>query len=196
MTEKVLISRDTIRLHHKDSGSNGFNGYKVIEVDNRKEYIQSAMTEKPDVLVQYMLKPDFSLITDIELMRKLLPEALFIGVLNYPHKYYIAEMLRAGVLGYLLITDIEELSQAVKYVSKLNIYISGKLRKAIAHDLLEMNLDSDKLFEHINNDHIRNLLDHVGNGKTVDQISSDMAISEQTVKSLVETLFINWASKI
>ncbi|HUU09807.1 MAG TPA: response regulator transcription factor [Phycisphaerae bacterium] len=117
-------------------------GMKVVgEAANGREAVRLARELAPDVVVMDVSMPDLNGIEATRQIASRVPAARVVALSMHSDRRFVAEMLRAGALGYLLKESaFDELARAVRAVAAGGTYLSP----AVAGDVVEGFVQGDR----------------------------------------------------
>ncbi len=108
-----------------------------LEVVGEASDFETAASEvaraRPDVIVLDLRMPDGSRATSIEHVRRLSPTTAVVVTTMHENELYATRALRAGALGFVLVdTADRELADAVRRAASGRVYLSARVRRAVA----------------------------------------------------------------
>jgi DNA-binding NarL/FixJ family response regulator len=155
-------------------------GFEVIgEASNSSDTIELYRRLQPDVLLLDLRMPQKGGIEVARSIRSEFPEARILVVTSYQTEEEVLQVLRAGVLGYILKDlDREMLMEAIQAVCVGKRWVSPGIEKQIAEGIAHRPLTAREL----------EVLRLLARGLTNREIASVFQISESTVKNHVNHL--------
>jgi len=126
LVDDQKIMRDVLRSFlEKQSGME-----VVAEADNGLTAIKLTRKFRPDVIIMDIVMPDLNGIDATRRIVEEFPDAKVIALSMHSDSQFVAGMLKAGTLGYLLKDCVlEELVLAVRAVLNNKTYLSSKLER-------------------------------------------------------------------
>jgi two-component system response regulator NreC len=130
MKLRVLLADDhTLVRHSLSKYLQAQNGFEVVgEAQDGSEAVDLAKMLQPDVIIMDISMPNLN---GIDATRQILSahsETKVIGLSMHTGKRWVAEMFKAGALGYLTKDcDFDELLDAVSRVTTGHIYLSPQI---------------------------------------------------------------------
>jgi DNA-binding NarL/FixJ family response regulator len=155
----------------------------VGEAANGAEAVRLAQELRPAVVLMDLLMPVMDGIAAIAAIRRELPETEVIALTSVLEDATVAEVVRAGAIGYLLKdTDGEELSRAVKAAAVGQVQLSPQ---AVARLMREVRApESPKALTGRETE----VLKLLAQGQSNKQIAQSLNIGEKTVHSHVSNI--------
>jgi DNA-binding NarL/FixJ family response regulator len=154
----------------------------VGEAEDSTTAIQLAYELKPDVI---LIDVNMSGINSIDTTRQIsqeFPNIKIVALSIYPRKAFIAEMLRAGVSGYVLKNHIfSELLKAIKAVMADEIYLCPKTTSVIVGDYVQSRSGGGGSPDEPLTDRERKVLELLSDGKSSKEIAGIIDMSVKTV---------------
>jgi DNA-binding NarL/FixJ family response regulator len=153
----------------------------VAEADNGQQAIAQYRIHQPDVSILDLNMPEVGGVEAITTIRAEFPNAAIIMFSIYETDEDIYQGLRAGAKAYLLKdTPCQEILEVIRAVSDGQRYVSAEIGTKLAARMDRPNL-SDREYE---------VLTLMASGKSNKMISSELNISENTVKFHVANVMI------
>ena len=114
------------------------NDLEVVGVaDNGRRALQMARRLKPDVVIMDIAMPELNGIDAARQIVNEVPGVKIIALSMHSDRHFVEEMLRAGVMGYLLKESaFEELIKAVRVVCAGKKYLSPDVTEIVLRDFL------------------------------------------------------------
>ena len=157
----------------------------VAEAENGRKAVQSAMDNKPDVVVMDVSMPDLNGIEATKQIVENLPETRVIALSMHSDKRFVMGMLRAGASGYLLKDCAsQELANAIHQVAVGKKYLSPEITGVVIDDFLlgasseEVATATSKLSARE-----REVLQLIAEGWSTKQIASHLYVSVKTIET-------------
>jgi DNA-binding NarL/FixJ family response regulator len=156
----------------------------VGEAENGSGAVKKAMELSPDVMIMDIGMPDLN---GIEATRQILsenPQIKVIALSMHAENRYIAEMLKAGALAYLLKdSTFEELIKAIRSVLAKKIFLSQTIAETVITDYVtHIPRESFSAFS-ILTQREREVLQLIAEGKSTKEIASTLFLSVKTVET-------------
>jgi two-component system, NarL family, response regulator NreC len=155
----------------------------VAETENGKLTVEKALEISPDVVIMDVGMPDLNGIEATRAIVEALPDIKVLGLSIHADKRFVAGMLKAGAVGYLLKDcAFEELVQAIRFVMAQKFYLSPSVAHVVVEDYVR----------HLSVQHSsasgltpreRQVLALLAEGKTTRQVSVLLQLSEKTIVS-------------
>jgi DNA-binding NarL/FixJ family response regulator len=150
------------------------------EASDGREAIVLCERNKPDIAVLDLAMP---LLNGIDAAREIIKTNSKIKVIlltMHTEDHLVLESLRAGVTGYVLKTRASsELVQAIRAVSKGEMFLTQSISRTIVQAFLNKNEEQDRFLS----DRERQVLQLVAEGKTTKELASILGISAKTAES-------------
>jgi len=179
---KIITTDDhpTIR----DGIINVLSHEKDIEVigsaENGAVLLSMLENNKPDLILIDINMPVMNGIDAIKVIKSKYPEIKLIVFSQYDEKRFVKRVLKEGANGYLLKSaDANELLKAIRMVIGGGMYLSDELPNAFAE---KSQAKSNYLFAELTTRE-KEILIHICDGKTTDEIAEILFISFNTVES-------------
>jgi two-component system, NarL family, response regulator LiaR len=151
------------------------------EAHDGAEALALARKLKPDVVLMDLLMPVMDGITATAAIRRELPEVEVVALTSIVEDHAVIEAMRAGAIGYLLKdTDAEELCRAIKAAAQGQVQLSPQAAALLLREVRT----PESIVEHLT-DRETEVLKLLAQGDSNKEISRDLQIGEQTVKTHV-----------
>jgi DNA-binding NarL/FixJ family response regulator len=154
----------------------------VAEADNGQRTVQLARELSPDVVIMDITMPDLN---GIEATRQVIhevPGTKVVALSMHSDEQFVAGMLGAGALGYVLKDcAIEELCSAVRAVIANQTYLSPAISEVVVKDYLSR-LSKNKLVPELSKRE-GEVLQLVAEGKTSKEIAAILNLSAKTIST-------------
>ncbi len=150
-----------------------------------QEAVAAAKTHTPQVMLLDMFLPDQPAVQTIEQIKAVSPNSQIVILTSHEGNEYIADILKAGALSYIL-KDIspEDLINVVKQAASGKSILNARLAQEFMKDL---NSESSDLYNSLT-ERERGVLHLIAKGMTNGEIADSLCISETTVKSHVSNI--------
>jgi len=158
-------------------------GTVIGKASNGEEFLELLSHLKPDLVLMDINMPQMDGIEATKKALEIMPDLKIIAFTMFGEEEYYYKMMELGVKGFILKSSgIDELEKAIQDVIKGESYFSEELLKKII-----INFDrktTNKSIENIGiNDLEMEVMKHICQGCTHDEIAQKLSISLLTVKS-------------
>jgi len=151
----------------------------VGEASNGREAIQQFRAQRPDVTLMDLQMPDMNGLDAIIAIRNEFPQARIVVLTTYTGDIQVLRALKAGAQGYLLKNLLhKELLQTIRDVHAGKTALSPEASHEVASHVTEDALTSAEVA----------VLRLIAAGNANKQISYQLSISEETVKTRVKNI--------
>jgi two-component system invasion response regulator UvrY len=152
----------------------------IDEASNSSEVIEKS--KQCDVVVLDISMPGRDGIDVLKQLKQLNPDLQVLILSMYPEDQYAYRAIKAGASGYLTKNKASsELIEAIRRVATGRKYISADVAEQLAIDL---GRDADRPLHQLLSDREYQVMCMIASGKTVGQISKELAISVSSVSTL------------
>ena len=158
------------------------DGIEIVgEAENGSEVVELAAKLRPDVIIIDVSMPGVNGIEATRLIIEKMPSARIVALSTYSKRSFVAEMLKAGALGYVLKSYLfDELTRAIHAVAANKHYLSPQITDVLIEDYIDQSsgvagADSNKL-----TDRERRMLQLLAEGQSTKQIAFSLNISPKT----------------
>lgn len=157
----------------------------VATATNGAEALAAVKKNKPMVVLLDLLMPDQDAVTTIGQIREASPDSRVVILTSHEGDEYIADVLQAGALSYVL-KDMgpDELIGVVRQAAKGR----GILNERLAKTLLDSSKKENRQLHDRLTDREMEVLRQIATGATNTDIAGRLFISETTVKSHVSSI--------
>lgn len=153
-------------------------GLTVVEAKTGSQGLAAA-TAEPDVIVLDLNLPDMRGLDVLAKLRGICPDARIIVFSMYEEPAFVARALEAGALGYVTKNDDpDSLLEAIDSVMAGQAYLA----RTVAMKLALGKLGAERMDPLSSRE--RRLVELLGSGRTLGEISADMEVSYRTAASL------------
>jgi len=136
----------------------------------------------PDIVIMDISMPGLNGIETTHQIIDTIPGVNIIALSMYSERRFVAGMLKAGAKGYLLKDcAFDELSEAIRVVNSQNMYLSFKIIKIIAQDVLNLLSDQYLLSNISINGEEGKVLQLLAKGRSSEQFASELSENLETV---------------
>lgn len=154
----------------------------VAEAGEGGEAVGLAKKVKPDVVILDVAMPQVNGIEAAKQIRIVHPKARIIALTMHTDKNYLAGMLGAGTVGYLLKDCAsEELVQAVRDVIAGKVYFSSDVAPLILEDYADRSVPQERAAEPILTAKEIEVLQWLASGLGTREIAERMEVSGKTI---------------
>lgn len=154
------------------------------EARDGSEALALARKLKPDVVLMDLLMPVMDGITATAAIRRELPEVEVVALTSVIEDHAVMDAMRAGAIGYLLKdTDAGELCRAIKAAAQGQVQLSPQAATRLLREVRTPEREIEPL-----TDREAEVLKLLAQGDSNKEISRDLKIGEQTVKTHVSHL--------
>jgi two-component system, NarL family, invasion response regulator UvrY len=154
----------------------------VDEASDAAQVLEKAQKTKCDVVVLDISMPGRDGIDVLKQLKQLNPHLSVLILSMYPEDQYAFRAIKAGASGYLTKNKASsELIAAIRKVAAGRKYISSEVAEQLANDLAR---DSDKPLHQKLSDREYQVMCMIASGKTVGQISQELALSVSSVSTM------------
>ena len=156
----------------------------IGEAEDGREAVRKTLELKPDIVIMDIGMPELNGIEATRQIKAALPDVKVIALSIHSDKRFVAGMLKAGALGYLLKDSaFNELVKAINTVNDNKTYIGSGITDIIIEDYLhQLNKDtftSDSPLSERENEVLRLLAE----GKNTKEIASLLNVSPKTIET-------------
>jgi two-component system response regulator NreC len=155
----------------------------VGEAGTAKEAIQAVGQTKPDVVLMDIGLPDMSGIDATREIKRLYPDVAVVALTIHEDEEYFFKMLEAGAGGYVPKRAApDELLTAIRTAAKGEIYLYPSMAKLLVRGYLTQDHSGEQptAFDGLT-DREQEVLRHVAEGASNDEIAAALVISPKTV---------------
>ncbi len=153
----------------------------VGSVRDGRALVAAVSELKPDAVVTDISMPGLNGLEAIRQIKKLRPMTKVIALTMHSEPTLVAEALKAGASGYVLKSSaVEELERAIREVTLGRTYVTSLIAKDVFAVLMEAGSGSE---EPQLTARQREVLQLIGEGRTMKEIASALNISPRTAES-------------
>ena len=151
----------------------------IGEAGDGGEALERIESMKPDMVILDISMPTVTGVDIARRLRRYYPAIKVIVLSRYDNQEYVQQLLKYGIHGYVLKDDAgQDLLRAIEAVRKDETYLSPRITK---HLMSDMGGESSGQFTKLTNRE-REVLKHIAEGKSTDEIAKLLWISPRTVK--------------
>lgn len=156
----------------------------VAEADNGRAAVQLAKKLRPRVVLMDIAMPGLN---GIDATRQIVakhPDVKVVALSMHSDRHYIAEMFKAGAMGYLLKDcAFEELIQAIHSVVAKRAYLSSQLADTMIKDYVQLLPGKKPSVFSALSFREREVLQLLAEGKSTSEIATSLHVSGKTVET-------------
>jgi two-component system response regulator NreC len=155
----------------------------IGEAGTAAEALASAAALKPDVILMDIGLPDKSGIEATREIKAQFPELAIVALTIHEDEEYFFKMLEAGASGYVPKRAApEELLRAIHAAARGEVYLYPSMAKLLVRDyLVSEPLEKDRTAGHDLTDREQEVLTHLAEGESNEEIAKALVISPKTV---------------
>ena len=179
---RILIADDhpMIRQGIKQLLVDEFPGSVVGEAQNCPEVLQLVRNGAWDLVVLDLAMPGGDGLEVLRQIKASHPKLPVLVMSMYTEDQFGVVVMREGAAGYLTKrADPDEMVKAIRKISQGSKYISSSLAEKLAH---EIDKGSDKPRHKLLSTREYQVFIQLASGRTVDEIASELSISDKTVR--------------
>jgi two-component system, NarL family, response regulator NreC len=155
----------------------------LAEASSAREAIETASRLQPDLILMDIGLPDLSGIDATREIKKLMPNIHVVALTIHEDQEYFFKMLEAGASGYVPKRAApEELLTAIRTAARGEVYLYPSLAKLLVKDYLGQSHPLPVTPENELTSREREVLLHLANGSSNDEIATALTISSNTVE--------------
>jgi DNA-binding NarL/FixJ family response regulator len=173
----------------------------VGEAADGRDAVAQARLLKPDVIVMDIAMPELNGVEATRLILAELPQARVVALSMYADRRFVAEILRAGALGYVLKDGaFEELALAIRTITEGKTYLSPSIAGLVVEELMQRTSAPGSPSLGGLTPRERQVLKLLADGMRPREIAQELSISVKTVEvhkqNLMNKLEIHTASEL
>jgi len=156
-------------------------GFEVVaEASDGQEVMRVVPKLQPDIAIVDISMPLLNGLAATHELKRSSPRTKVVVVTQHDEDQYVVESIRAGVRGYVLKTQVAtDLVEALRQVDRGGVYLSPGISRAIVQAYLsKSDFPPDPLTSRE-----RQVLQHIGEGKSTKELAALMGISTKTAES-------------
>lgn len=156
----------------------------VAEASNGRDAVRFAEEQCPDLVIMDIGMPDLNGIDATRQIVAALPGVKVIGLSMHSDKRFVAEMLKAGAVGYILKDcAFDELERAVRAAQYNQIYLSPSISGVLVQDYMRGSAPADASPASKLSEREREVLQLLAEGKVSREIAEHLNLSVKTVET-------------
>jgi two-component system response regulator NreC len=155
----------------------------LAEAGSARDAIEAATRLEPDLILMDIGLPDMSGIDATREIKRVLPKTHVVALTIHEDQEYFFKMLEAGASGYVPKRAApEELLTAIRTAARGEVYLYPSLAKLLVKDYLGQTHPQPVPPENELTSREREVLLHLANGSSNDEIAAALTISSNTVE--------------
>jgi two-component system, NarL family, response regulator NreC len=155
----------------------------LAEAGSARDAIEAATRLQPDLILMDIGLPDLSGIDATREIKRVLPKTHIVALTIHEDQEYFFKMLEAGASGYVPKRAApEELLTAIRTAARGEVYLYPSLAKLLVKDYLGQTHPQPVAPENELTSREREVLLHLANGSSNDEIAAALTISSNTVE--------------
>ena len=173
----------------------------VGEAADGRDAVTQARLLRPDVIVMDIAMPELNGVEATRLILAELPQVRVVALSMYADRRFVAEILRAGALGYVLKDGaFEELALAIRTITEGKTYLSPSIAGLVVEELMQRSSAPGSPSLGGLTPRERQVLKLLADGMRPREIAQELSISVNTVEvhkqNLMNKLEIHTASEL
>lgn len=173
----------------------------VGEAADGRDAVTQARLLRPDVIVMDIAMPELNGVEATRLILAELPQVRVVALSMYADRRFVAEILRAGALGYVLKDGaFEELALAIRTITEGKTYLSPSIAGLVVEELMQRSSAPGSPSLGGLTPRERQVLKLLADGMRPREIAQELSISVKTVEvhkqNLMNKLEIHTASEL
>jgi DNA-binding NarL/FixJ family response regulator len=155
----------------------------IGEAADGREAVTQARLLRPDVIVMDIAMPELNGVEATRLMLSEFPSTRIVILSMYADRRFVAEVLRAGALGYVLKDGaFEELALAIRTIREGKTYLSPSVAGLVVEELVRQSPSPGPAPLEALTPRERQVLTLLAEGKRPREIAQELAISVKTAE--------------
>ena len=156
----------------------------VGDAENGRMAIDLARQLKPDVVIMDISMPDMNGVEATRRICKEIPTTKIVVLSMHHKRQFVIDMLKAGVSGYILKTDVlDDQIRAVKAAAANEVYLSSKITGFVAHDYTSNLSASEQSASAVLTPREQEVLQLISEGKSTKESALHLNVSIKTIES-------------
>ena len=154
----------------------------VCDAEDGRMAVERARELQPDVVIMDITMPNLNGVEATRQITKEFPEIKVIALSVHSNRIFVADMLEAGAVGYVLKECLfDELVQAIQAVITGKTYLSSRITGVVVEDYIKrlVNLSDSPLSSLTSRE--REVLQLVAEGKSTKEIALELHVSTKTI---------------
>ena len=173
----------------------------VGEAADGREAVEQSRLLRPDVVVMDIAMPELNGVEATRLVLSELPATRVVALSMYADRRFVAEILRAGALGYVLKDGaFEELALAIRTTMEGKTYLSPSIAGLVVEELVRRSATPGSPSLALLTPRERQVLKLLADGMRPREIGQELSISAKTVEvhkqNLMNKLEIHSAAEL
>jgi len=156
----------------------------IAEAETGRIAVQLASELRPDIIIMDVSMPDLN---GMEASRQILdkhPGIKILGLSMHSNRRFIADMLSAGVCGYMLKESLfDELILAIRTIMTGDTYLSPRITGIVIEDYISRLAKGETSHSDVLTGREREVLQLLAEGKSTKQIAGQLHVSVKTIES-------------
>jgi len=156
----------------------------VADADDGRKAIELVRELSPDIVIMDVTMPGLNGIEATRLVAAELPNVKIVALSIHSQRRFVADMLSAGAVGYILKECLfDELLQAISVVASGGRYLSPKIAEVVVEDYVKhlSNISDSPLSALTGRE--REVLQLVAEGKSTKEIALELHVSTKTIEA-------------
>ena len=157
----------------------------VGDAENGHMAVDLARRLRPNVVIMDDYMPDMNGVEATRRICKEIPTTKIIVLSMHHKRQFVIDMLKAGVSGYILKTDVlDDLIRAINAAVANEVYMSSKITGVVARDYISNLSASDRSASAVLTPREQEVLQLISEGKSTKEIALHLDVSIKTIESI------------